>query len=180
MLIAINGPIASGKSTIAQAVADALRRGGTSAAVLDIDLLYTMLDPRSGVRKDDDRSWTVARRGAAALADAFMSDGVEVVIAEGALFRDERAEFMTALGSSAEPCFVTLRVSYEEALRRAKTDPTRGVSRDPAFLGPYFEAVTAYMAQVPKTDLVIDTETRTVAEAVGEIVARCQPITRGL
>ncbi|HKG20242.1 MAG TPA: AAA family ATPase, partial [Candidatus Limnocylindrales bacterium] len=109
MLIAINGPIASGKSTIAQAVADALRRGGTSAAVLDIDLLYTMLDPRSGVRKDDDRSWTVARRGAAALADAFMSDGVEVVIAEGALFRDERAEFMTALGSSMEPCFVTLR-----------------------------------------------------------------------
>jgi hypothetical protein len=36
------------------------------------------------------------------------------------------------------------------------------------------------MAQVPETDLVIDTETRTVGEAVSEIVARCQPITRGL
>ena len=69
------------------------------------------------------------------------------------------------------PRFVTLRVSFDEALRRAQADPTRGRSRDPAFLRPYFESVERVLEAVPETDVVIDTE-RTPAASAAQAIAR--------
>ena len=67
---------------------------------------------------------------------------------------------------------MTLRVSYEAALRRAQGDPTRGRSRDPAFLGPYFAAVEQALATVPASDLVIETEQIPPAAAAAAIARR--------
>ncbi len=170
MLIGINGPIASGKSAVARAVARELDRRGTTAAVIDIDLVYDMLDHAVGVPKGDDRSWRAARRAAAAITDTFLSDGIDAVIVEGRLFVAERREYLEALESPIYPRFVTLHVSYEEALRRAQNDETRGVSRDPAFLGPYFLGVERDLAEVPRTDLRINTERLDITESVAQIV----------
>jgi predicted kinase len=169
MLVVITGPIASGKSTLAREVARQLGEGGVRAAVIDLDLVHDMLTA-GGSETGGDASWALARRASAALADAFMAGGVAVVIADGSFnAAGDREVFARNLDPGVEPRFVTLRVTYEEALRRAQGDPARGRSRDPAFLGPYFAAVEPALATVPATDLVIDTEhtpARSVAAAI--------------
>lgn len=72
---------------------------------------------------------------------------------------------------------MTLHVSYEEALRRAQGDPTRGLSRDPDFLGPYFAQVGQTLARTPATDVAIDTERTTATLAVALILGRIRPAT---
>ena len=170
MLIVINGSIASGKSTIARAYAGHLAARGAKAAVIDLDLLYDMHHHTAGVAKDDEETWAIARRAAAALTDTFLSEGVRDVVVEGTFFTPaERAALLDALMTPVAVRFVTLQVGYKEALRRAQADPSRGVSRDPAFLRPYYARVQADLAAVPATDLVLDTDRLTPEEAVAAI-----------
>jgi hypothetical protein len=174
MLIVINGPIASGKSSLARAVARQLQVAG-SAAAIDVDLIYDMLQPDVRGPKSDDLSWHLARLAAAAITDTFLSGGVDAVVVEGAFYAKERAAYLGALRSGAVPRFITLRVGYDEALRRAQTDPTRGASRDPAFLRRYFGAMEPDIASVPDTDLVLDTETLDLGRCVDAVIAFAQP-----
>jgi adenylylsulfate kinase-like enzyme len=44
-VLVITGPIASGKSALGRAVAVELAAAGVSAPVIDLDLVYEMLDP---------------------------------------------------------------------------------------------------------------------------------------
>jgi predicted kinase len=169
MVIVITGPIASGKSTVAREVARELRRAHARVAVIDLDLLHDMLatdgpDP-------DDATWALARHAAATLANTFLADGVAVVVAEGSFNTErDRSAFTEGLDTSVSPLYVTLRVSFEEALRRAQSDPTRGKSRDPAFLGPYFAVAGQALATVPPTDIVIDTGRMPATSAAAEII----------
>jgi adenylylsulfate kinase-like enzyme len=170
VLIVINGPIASGKSTLARAVARKMRSLGANAAWVDVDLLYDMLAAAVGAPKSDERSWRLAREAAAALTDTFLDGGMDAVLVEGRFFAEERAEFLRAVHSDVVPRFVTLRTSYDEALRRAQADTTRGASRDPAFLRPYFAGVERDMGSVPDTDLVLDTESLDLERCVAEVI----------
>jgi hypothetical protein len=105
------------------------------------------------------------------LANTFLAEGRAVVIAEGSFNTPgDRVEFAQYLDASVDPVYVTLRVPFEEALRRAQGDPTRGVSRDPAFLGRYF-AVFSQAPPTPVTDLVIETD-RMSASAAAVAIAR--------
>jgi len=60
LLVVITGQIASGKSTLAKALASELGRRGMPAAAVDLDVVYEMLDPvgtqrptrRRGRRRD--------------------------------------------------------------------------------------------------------------------------------
>jgi adenylylsulfate kinase-like enzyme len=61
LVVVITGPIASGKSTLGRAVAEEFKAVGTQAAVIDLDLMYEMLDP-SRAAKTDETKWTQARR----------------------------------------------------------------------------------------------------------------------
>ena len=172
MVIVITGPIASGKSTVARELARELERTHVRVAVIDLDLLYDRLTTDGP--KSDDATWALARNAAATLANTFLEEGVAVVVAEGSFNTPgDRAAFAQHLDTGVGPRYVTLRVSFEEALRRAQSDPTRGVSRDPAFLGPYFAAVGQALATVPVTDIVIDTErmpATSVAVAIASLV----------
>jgi chloramphenicol 3-O-phosphotransferase len=170
VLIVINGPIASGKSTLARAVAREMQAHGAKTALVDVDLLYDMLDAAVGVPKGNERSWHLARAAAAALTDTFLDGGVDAVLVEGRFFAEERAEYLAGVHSLVDPRFVTLRVSYDEALRRAQADPTRGASRDPAFLRPYFVRVERDLASVPDTDLVLDTQLLDLDQCVAEVI----------
>jgi adenylylsulfate kinase-like enzyme len=174
MVIVITGPIASGKSTIARELARELKRPPMRVAVIDLDLLYEMLAANGP--KFDEPTWTLARQAAAALANTFLEAGVAVVIADGSFNTpSDRAAFAQHLNTTVGPIYVTLRVSFEEALRRAQSDQTRGLSRDPGFLGPYFAAVARALATVPVTDIVIDTERMTATSAAAAIASRVRP-----
>ena len=91
-LIVINGPIAAGKSTVAQALGRQLRQNGRPTAVVDLDELYLMMSAKP---MSDSRTWHRARRAAAALTDSFLSSGIEIVVVEGAFWDEsERAPFL--------------------------------------------------------------------------------------
>ena len=167
-MIVITGPIASGKSTLAREVANVLERSGLPATVIDLDIVHDTVVASGPTR--DDAAWTEARGWAAAQANALHEEGVSMVIAEGSFNTPgDREAFAGHLPPGLAPVYVTLRVSYEEALRRAQGDPTRGMSRDPAFLQPYFAAGRETFATTPATDLVIDTERTTVAAAAAAV-----------
>jgi adenylylsulfate kinase-like enzyme len=108
-LVVISGPIASGKSSTAQELAVRARAKGRGAAVVDLDRVYLMLDDGPAMREAS-RS-RQARRAAAALANQFLSEGIELVVVEGDFWSaDARADFVARL-TSAAPVFVTLGVS---------------------------------------------------------------------
>jgi hypothetical protein len=175
VVIVITGPIASGKTTVARALFHELAEIGLQAAVIDLDILEDMLTA-DGPKAEAER-WARARRAAGRLASGFLSDGLGVVIADGSYNGvTDREDFEQHLGFDVRPVYVTLTVSFEEALRRAQGDPTRGLSRDPAFLGPYFSAAAAGAANRPPADVVIDTESASAAT----IAAQLAPIVRSI
>jgi adenylylsulfate kinase-like enzyme len=168
VVIVITGPIASGKSTVATALARELERSDVRTEVIDLDLVHdrlTSIEPTP-----DDSAWTLARLETAAMANSLLDDGVAVVIAEGSFnLPKDRAALARHIRPGFRLVFVTLRVSFEEAFRRAQGDPTRGRSRDRDFLASHFAARQDILADVPATDIVIDTERTTPAAAAAAI-----------
>lgn len=167
-LCAITGSIAAGKSAVARALAARVRSAGAEAAAVDLDLVYEMLadDP-----KTDDAAWSRARGLAGAIAAAALAEGVAVAIIEGELWTPrERGELVARLPAGVPTTWVALEVSFDEALRRARTDPTRGISKDPAFLRAHLDAFQAALARMPATDLRFDTERTGLEEIVERLV----------
>jgi adenylylsulfate kinase-like enzyme len=168
MPLVISGPIASGKSTVARALAKELERRGCSAATIDLDLVYEMLE--HDARKDDDAKWLAARQAAAALTDSFLAHGTEIVIVDGEFLTSENREaYLRCLRTDVTPCFVTLSVSVDEAVRRAQGDSTRTLSRDRGFLHRHYAAIEAALQATPSTDLVLDTERLSADDLAGAI-----------
>lgn len=171
-LIVITGPIASGKSALARRLAGVLRQCGWSAAVVDLDLVYSMLadDPKS-----DDAIWRQARQTAGAMADALFAQGCRAVIVEGEFWTsDERQSLLECVTTLCAIGFVTLRVSFDEALRRAQADATRGLSKEPAFLRRQMARFTAALPNFPATDLLLDSESASVDAHAAQIAKMVQ------
>jgi adenylylsulfate kinase-like enzyme len=168
VLVVITGQIASGKSTVACAIARELERDGASAAVVDLDVIYEMLDPECGP-KVSQAKWTHARQLAARIAGALLAEGVLVVVEGEFLTPDQRAEFTDALPSAIAPRFVTLRLPFEVALQRTSADPSRALSRDPTFLASHYEATAESIERIPSSDLMLDTSAFGVEEAARKV-----------
>jgi adenylylsulfate kinase-like enzyme len=109
-VLIISGPIASGKSTTAYALAAESRASGATAAVVELDRVYMMLDDSPVM--SDRRTARRARRAVAALVDQYVLDGIDLVTGEGDFWiTSERDEFTSRLSSGVAAVFVTLRVS---------------------------------------------------------------------
>lgn len=167
-LLIISAPIASGKSSVAEALAADFRASGRITAVVDLDRMYMMLDGRSPM--DNPSIWREARRVAAALTDQFVLDGIELIIVEGTFWtRSERDEFTGCLSTAIRPVFVTLRVSVEVALLRVEADTGRRSSRIPDLLRASHAEFTA--APPIATDITLDLTDVPVAEVASTIRA---------
>jgi predicted kinase len=173
VLILIGGPIASGKSTLARAVALRLVASGRAAAAIDLDLVYEMLDPGpTRGPKADPATWTAARRAAGSLADALLADGCAVVVEGDLLTGTERGELLERVRRPVEPVCVTLRAPVEAALERVAADPTRTGSKDPVFLRSHYDDLAPVLAERPAGDLVLDTAAIGVDAAAAAVVER--------
>lgn len=132
-LFILTGPVGGGKSTTALRLAERLRALGERVAVVDLDLVADMARPSRGLGEPD--LWQIARRTCAGLADGFFRQGFDTLIVEGEFFAPrELAALQEGLATPVALTFVTLDVSHEQTLVRVSGDPTRGLSRDPAFL----------------------------------------------
>lgn len=170
-LVVVNGPIASGKNAVSTALAGLIELGGRSAAVIDLDEIWLMLDHQMP-RTHELAHWLAARRAAAVLTDEFHRSGRDAIIVNGPFFTEaERSGYLDHLRTPVTPLFVTLRVSFEEAWRRAQGDPRRVASRDREWLRDRHRASEQLMPPLSASDLIIDTEAHSPSEAATEILA---------
>jgi len=166
IVVVITGPIASGKSTLGRAVAVELDHRGHDSAVVDLDLVYEMLDPSRGPKTDELR-WREAR-GLAGKIAAGLRGRRSAVVVEGEFTTDEqRHDFCSELPQELRASFVTLTVDFDEAWLRAIADPTRGMSKDKDFLAAHYRALDN--AKWGHEDLVIDTGTVSVSVAARSV-----------
>lgn len=135
LVVLISGPIASGKSALGRAVAGRLdEKEGSCCAVIDLDLVYEMLDPRRRP-KSDQQLWAEARRVAGGMAAVLLRESRSVVVEGGDFSTEEQlAEFEHELPENVTVRLVRLDVDFETALQRARADDSRGVSKDAAVL----------------------------------------------
>jgi hypothetical protein len=135
--------------------------------VIDLDLVYEMLDPERRP-KDDAQIWTQARRIAGRLTTVLLAEGFGVV-AEGDFATDHGLrEFETELPENAEVRLVLLDTSFETALERAQADPSRGVSKESAFLASHYAGFTPEWSD--RDVLRLDTGPTTAFEAAQAVV----------
>jgi chloramphenicol 3-O-phosphotransferase len=111
----------------------------------------------------------------ARLADALLAERLAVIVEGDFVTANSREQFIGALASLAQPQFVMLRVSFDLALKRAQADPTRGLSRDPAFLRQHYEATAAAVHDASSTDLALDTGVVPIAEAARTVADWAMP-----
>lgn len=173
MLVVVTGPVGGGKSTVALALADLFREAGRPTAVVDLDLVYCMA--RQGKSFAEAHTWTTARHGASALADAFYAEEMQVVIVEGEFFtQGELDALCNHLATPVEQHFITLAVSYEQALHRVSGDPSRGMSRDPQFLKHLHAQFIRALPFLRACSLVVDADELTphkLAERIKDALA---------
>jgi Adenylylsulphate kinase len=166
IVVVITGPIASGKSTLGRAVAMELAGRGSDAAVVDLDLVYEMLDPGRGPKADAAR-WTEARRLAGKIAVGLDGQRSAVVVEGEFETVEQRADLCAELPPEWQPSFVTLTVDFNEAWRRVLADPTRGLSKDRDFLAAHYRGFDNPRRY--DRDLVIDTGDASVSLAARSV-----------
>jgi len=169
-LVLVSGPVASGKTTVALELARIARGRGQRAAAIDMDSLVEMVAGNDWTLVQSDH-WRLARELAAAIADRLFENAVEVVLLAGPFFNPkEREHLLQRLASLASTCFVMLRVSLPQSLRRAQADSSRRVlTRDADFLAKIYATID--WAALPRQDVDLDTDGRERDDVVA-IVAK--------
>ena len=175
LVVLISGPIASGKSALSRAVAVRLEEEhGISSAVIDLDLVYEMLDPRQEP-KDDEQLWAHARRVAGQLASVLLGEGRSVVVEGGDFASTEAlAEFTSGLLDGTVLRLVLLDVDVDTACQRARNDETRGISKDSEFLAAHYATFSADWSGYDV--LRLDTATASLSETASAVVRWLPPV----
>ncbi len=173
LVVVISGPIASGKSALSRVVAAQLEEAEVATAVIDLDLVYEMLDPRRRT-KDNADLWAEARRVAGRLTTALLAEN-RCVVAEGEFASDQALdEFVGELPGTTDLHLVLLEVDFETALKRASADATRGLSKDETFLSRHYREFRPEW--VGHDVLRLDTTESTLGEAARAVVDWLTPV----
>lgn len=168
----LNGAIASGKDAVSRELAGILEAEGSPSAVIGLDEVWLMLHHQHGRKPSSLEHWLLARKAAALLTDEFFASGIASVIVNGPFFTgEERVRYLEHVRTAIRPFYVTLRVSFDEAYRRAQRDPGRIASKDREWLAERHRLTQDLLPTLRGTDLIIDTDGRTPAEVAGAIRA---------
>jgi hypothetical protein len=98
--------------------------------------------------------------------------GMSAVIVEGEFFTAQELGVVTAaVEANVVRCFFTLKLSYERALERVQGDPSRGASKDPAFLKWLHENFAQALPFLEAKSVVVDTDKLTQDQVVARIAA---------
>lgn len=167
-LVVIVGPIASGKSTVADALGGRFRSSGRRVAVLDLDELVETIGGFVGLSGERFRQ---AQTVFGQLVGAWLDQGVDV-IAHGPFFqRDEDTALLHAVPAGVRPRRVLLHSTFPVALERVRDDPERLLSRDPALLRATYDRVDDLLPTMPPSEWTFDTtatEPRTIVDQLAE------------
>lgn len=152
-LVAITGPIAAGKNTVADALARRLAQAGQSAVIADVDDIAAMVAP-PGAGKTG--LWPAAHLAHGALVGEWMRSRVDVVIAVGPFHTvEERAALAACLPDGAVTLRVIIDAPVSVTFPRALADPGRELSRDPGFHHRAHQRFRELLPTIP-ADLTFD------------------------
>jgi shikimate kinase len=155
-LVLISGPIASGKTTLAQRLAEKARERDIVAAAIDMDEIVEMVagSDWSQIQLEQRQS---ASKLAAQVSDAMMAMGIQFVVMAGSTVSPYEWDIVVLNARRAKkPFAVLLRVSLAEAQRRAAADENRGSTRDPDVVSSHFAAYDLSRENKPDLDLMTD------------------------
>lgn len=171
-LVVITGPIAAGKSTVSELLADRLRRAGRSSVVVELDdIAHMVRSPAAEAR----RLWDEAHRAHAALLAGWLATSIEVVISPGPFITSfERRTLATGIPPSTRVLEVRLNSTYPTALTRVEGDETRGLSRDREFLRSQYEQFDRTTEGESYEGLIFDSVAEDPESIVPSILTRLQ------
>jgi hypothetical protein len=161
-LVVIVGPIASGKSTVADALGHRFRDADRSVAVLDLDDCVATIGGFADLSPD---RWLRAQMVYGEIVGAWLKQGFDV-IAHGPFFeRQENQALLHAVPAGVEPRRALLLATYEAALQRVALDHARAVSKDPQVLRLAYDRAASLLPTMPHCEWTFDT-TKMSGEAV--------------
>jgi len=132
ILITITGPIAAGKNTVAELLADHALHTGRTVVVADVDDVADMLRMPPGDHKG--RLWFRAHQAHGALVSQWMQSEVDVVISVGPVYTSEEQNALYGrLPAGANPLRVLIDAPLSTTWQRATADVHRGASRQRDF-----------------------------------------------
>lgn len=143
---------------MARALSDDLRRQGELVALVELDQIAAMALPTLP-------DWARAAHIFGLVAGAWARTELTCVIAEGISTREEVSNFVGQLPEAVVLMTVAVTTSFDVALVRAQSDPTRGISRDPDFLRARY---AEWLRELPRidADLLLDTSEVSVEQGV--------------
>lgn len=165
-LVTITGPIAAGKNTVAELLADRLTASGRSTVLVDLDDVAAMV---TGPGAAAQGLWFASHRAHGALVAAWMRAAVDVVIAVGPIYPpEEQSALLEPLPEGSSVHWVLVEAPVSTTLARAEADPTRGLSREPEFHLAAHRRFRSLRAGIP-TDQTFDSRRRS-AESISSAI----------
>jgi hypothetical protein len=162
-LVVFVGPQASGKSTIARALGDELRRQGERVALVELDQIAAMALPTLP-------SWSTAARIFAMVVGEWARADLTCVIAEGMASQEEVSILLGHTPANVAMVVVAMTTQFEVAVTRAQQDATRGASRDPGWLADRYREWEAEMPRI-EADVLLDAGALPTDEGVQQLRA---------
>lgn len=170
-LVVIAGPQASGKSTLASALATDLRSRGERVVLVELDQIAAMALPTLP-------SWEDAHEIFGTVTGLWLRTEVTCVIAEGSGSWDEVSRLLDRAPSEAVTLTVATTAPFEVALARAQADPTRGISKQRDFLAGVYAQWSSELGQ-GRWEVLLDTDDADVDHGVSRIRAALGSARRG-
>lgn len=162
-LVVIAGPQASGKSALASALTEELRRRGELVALVELDQIAAMALPTLP-------GWGTAHHIFESVTGQWARSELTCVVAEGSGSLDEVMGLLRQAPAGAVAVTVITTCPFEVACSRAQADPTRGISRQRSFLSRVYEHWSNEMTRID-ADVLIDTSAVAVDQGVARIRA---------
>src|SRR5882757_4413178 len=157
ILVTITGPIAAGKNTVADLLAEYCLSANRTAVVADVDDVADMVRAAGGAGAVG--LWFAAHQAHGALVGQWMRSAVDVVIAVGPIYdRAERDALFGQLPPDARPCRVVI-----DAPLRVTADTHRGLSRQRAFHESAHARYRSLLPDIP-ADLTFDSANASAAD----------------
>jgi adenylylsulfate kinase-like enzyme len=155
-LVTITGPIAAGKNTVADALAERCVAAGRTVVIADVDDVAAMVCPPGAGATG---LWFAAHEAHGALVAQWMRSDVDLVISVGPVYTSaENDALFGRLPAGARVLRVLVDAPLSVTWARVGADPRRGLSRQRDFHKSAHARYRALLADIP-TDLVFDSAT---------------------
>lgn len=163
----ITGPIAAGKNTIADLLAEHCIRIGHTVVIADVDDVAAMVGaPGAGAAG----LWFAAHQAHGALVGQWMQSKVDVVISVGPIYTQaERDALFGQLPPGAQPIRVLIDAPLSVTWQRVTADVQRGISRQRDFHESAHARYRSLMPDIP-AELTFNSGDTSAADIVTAIL----------